>query len=454
MRIFKFVVLCALVTCAGTGAQDLPPFDVQMQLDPGSILVGQPIWVNVLITNRSDEALALDTGNSCFGAKEILISVPEAEQTKDAHPFCGVPGGSCWVASPSNVSPGETVRRRYVVVGNFRITHAGQYTVYLQQIYRYGPAVVTQPGQPQPFSELGSRQRIHAQLSLDVSPADPQKLLQIEDSLAENAAMIPPRSTPPAGADIDELRRWDEQRRQIEDDDMFHRASIADGIITYPAAGMEPIFRTWLEENNTTPADWAMRALANLNTPESRAILEQQAASHDKPNDLSYQIHRWVAIDDLIDMNDTHFLPVLETLVYDPYHDVQRTAVRALGILGREHELPLLNKLAHERRAEGDRADAIQAIGNSGTLKAVPLLIALYTSPNANEPGLPDYALLTLTHHDLPAIGRPRTPAEARAAWSEWWLQNKTTAHAYSLYDCIVPPPPATLSNDPTPPTY
>jgi hypothetical protein len=85
--------------------------------------------------------------------------------------------------------------------------------------------------------------------------------------------------------------------------------------------------------------------------------------------------------------------------------------------------------------SEMDRQDAIQAMGDTASLKAVPILIELFTLPNADQPNSSDYSLLTITHHSLPPA-QERPPAEYRMMWQEWWERNNGKARAYGPFEC------------------
>ncbi len=429
----ELTALCALLILTGESAQTTSVPDVRVELDPTTIVLGEPVWVDVKITNRSPVPLTIDVGNTCFGARPLIVRVPGAEPGNGKHECVyGAMGGSCGVSLPPVVQPGKTLTERYVFEGDFHIAHAGVYNVDLEKPIRYGPPSGTPESPRSPKQE----ETVHVQTTLHVLPANPDKLLAIEQSQAAEvtATMSPPPL--PSGADIEAIRRADEIQRAAEYDGYLRREAIAAGLWTYPAPGMEPIFRAWLAPNNTSYADYAVIALSHLNTPASRQILAEQAASAAKPRDSFYQIHRWEAIDALAEMGDTSYLPLMERLLNDPYHDVQRAAVRALALLGGEKELPLLNTRVRTSTNQVDRIDAIQAMGESASLQAVPMLIDLFTLPDADEPGESDYALSMLTHEHLPATPKLRTALESKSLWQAWWVQNERTARAYSPYEC------------------
>jgi hypothetical protein len=409
-----------------------------MQITPATILLGEPAWVDVSVTNRSSEALRVDMGTSCFGAKELTIRVPGAEAYDRDPKRCGAGmAGSCISQGPIKIEPGATFTRRYVLRGDFRIVRAGAYTVFFDKDFPYGPDLGgTFGGKAQNFPHLTESQHARTQKTLTVLPADHNRLLQIERAEAQEMAAPLPSLPIPPNASIDVVRQVSEESNQLRRDAVETKSAIASGLTDDPTAGMEPIFSAWLEQNNTTAADWGQRALAHLNTPSSRKILARQAASTDKPQDINFQIHRWEAIDALSKMGDKSYVPLLEKLARDPYHDVQRLSVRGLGLLGGEKELPLLNTIALNAKTMTDRQDAVMAMGDTGSPRAVPLLIELYTLPGSDE-STSEYALWTLTHHHVqPPYARMLTPQEGKIAWQNWWMKNEHTARIYGPYDC------------------
>jgi HEAT repeat protein len=214
----------------------------------------------------------------------------------------------------------------------------------------------------------------------------------------------------------------------------MERYALAEGLAAYPAAGMEPIFTRWLDRQDFY--EYALLALYHLNTPQARAILAQRAAGVSaKLLPTEKNAERWLAVEYLSWMGDRSYLPLLEKLVHDPARDVQRMAVFGIARLGREKDLQLLTQLAREGKTTQDRIDPVQAIGETGSLKAVPVLIDLFTLPNADQPSAANAALYELTHHEINEAYRSDA-ARAQQLWQAWWTQNQATARAYPPVNC------------------
>ncbi|MBV9270276.1 MAG: HEAT repeat domain-containing protein [Candidatus Eremiobacteraeota bacterium] len=254
---------------------------------------------------------------------------------------------------------------------------------------------------------------------LTVSRSNPQKLLAIERAQAQRAITILLRAALQRSAENDELRE---------------RCALAEGLAAFPTPGMEPNFTTWLDRQDFF--EYGLLALYHLNTPQARAILAQHVGATSgglPPPD--YQIERWLAVEYLSKMGAQSYLPIFEKLVDDPVHDVQRSAVFGIGWLGRGKDLDLLARLARNGKTMQDRIDALQAIGESGSLEAVPVLIDLFTLPNADQPVSSNNFLNELTHHEILEASHADL-ARAQLLWRAWWTQNQQTARAYPPINC------------------
>ena len=393
----------ALYACAvllSAAAPSSPALEVRLRLEPDSIVLGQPVWVAVDMTNRTANTVTAEGATSCF-TTALRIEIPTAPRLYAQPEQCAHRMQNC-LTEVVDVAPGQTITRRFVLRGDFRVTGPGNYGVVLHEALRYGVA-----GEP----NLDRTQNAALNAMLAVLPANPQQLLTIEKSLAQQAT------------DVSAAR-----------DATMHRYALAQGLATYPAAGMEPIFTTWLDRQDFY--EYGLSALYHLNTAQARAILAQRAAEPSaKLPQTENQIARWLAVDYLSKMRDRAYVPLLEKLVHDPIHDVRRMAVLGVGRLGADQGLPLLASLARDGNTLQDRIDAIQAIGETASPGGVPLLIDLFSLPNADQKGPLNNALYELTHHEIPGVWNAQ-PAKAQHLWQAWWAQNHSTARIYAPVTC------------------
>jgi hypothetical protein len=425
--------------------------DVQMQLTKSTILLGEPDWVSVKITNRSNQSLRVDTSPACFitGSKPLHVEIPAAEPGDEQAALCNQGrGGDCYSTS-ADIAPGETYTLQYVLDGDFRITHAGTYSVMLEKPTRYAPVPPSAP--PSQSTPLNDRQTARAQITLEVLPANADKLLGIERSLVQEATapiVDPPFPQPPKNQpyDVDALRRFTYEQRKSDVQQVEERGSIAEGLAEFPAAGMESVFDQWM----ITGFGYGLQALMKLNTPEARKLVAEAA---DPSDDLylrwSQHVHvggnlpveattqqelaNWqvAAIFRLLTMGDKSYLPLLEKLTADNRPEIRGATIRGLCQFGGDEVLPFLSGLASSAATMPDRQDAILSMGETASLKAVPLLIDLLTSPYSDESEAASYALLKLTHHQI-ATADQSTPLKSQAAWQDWWTRNQHTARAFA----------------------
>jgi HEAT repeats len=409
-------------------AQQNRELDLHMRLTKTSILLGEPDWVDVRITNATSEALRVDTSPACFmfNTRPLEVEIPAAQPGSGEALACEGTGGDCY-GTWADIKPGEALTERYVLSGDFRITHPGSYKVLLKKVIRYEPLPSANPAKP--VGPLKQEQIADAQVTLNVIPADPNKLLGIEQALAQEASgpiNLPPFPTSTNGQPVamEAIRRAEDDRRTIQARTVQVHNSIAEGLAAYPAAGMEPVFRVWLERGTFDAAN----ALRRLNTPAAREVLAQDAESS-----VASRPQRLAAVTALADMGDKEYLPLLEKLTRDSDHDVAEQAIFGLGRLGGEDELPTLSAIAHDNTMLGYHHDAILSMGESASLKAVPILIDFLADSGEQDATLT--ALWMLTHYPLPAAAG-RTTLETQRAWKDWWTRNQGSARAYGPSDC------------------
>ena len=436
-----FVFCIVLLLSRGAMAQDTSPLEVRISLSAGTALLGEPVWVNVRIANRSNHALLLSAGGACFNADPIAFNVPAAQPGRSVREPCVTNSGrteGCYSLLPWRLEPGETLARAYVLEGNFRIAHPGTYLVLVSKLVRYDTAPPEETARP--ALDLRQEETATASLALNVLPSAPAQLLTTERALAQEAtgtgagafaSNAPAFTTPPASRVF-----GNDARHAAYDENLVH-GSIAAGLAAYPAPGMEPVFGSWIASGTATTD--AIDALYHLNTAAARVILARLAQSRMNPADPNFQSARSTAARDLGNMGDVSYVDALERLMEDGNRDVRRSAVLGLAQLGGAAALPFLHARAQNGASEADRADAIEAMGNTASLKAVPMLIDLLGVPDADQPTASEGALFTVTHYALPSSDAGLNLADTKNAWKSWWEQNKATAHAYGQFDCVFP---------------
>ncbi|MBV9149924.1 MAG: HEAT repeat domain-containing protein [Candidatus Eremiobacteraeota bacterium] len=438
MRVVLLALLWLLAAAASSSAPSTQPIAIETRLFQPTVWLDAPAWVEMRITNVSSRDVVVDVGVKCPWNLEQDITVPQASGATQRRDSCGVPGGSCIVPFPTRLAPGETLLRRYVVVGDFHISRPGDYTVLFTHAIRYAwaqPSTVRPDDAHRDFESQHEALTVRSSLTLHVLSAAPGAVLAVEKSLAQDAAAKALPSTPlPQSSDAATRERLLEKRADQEYADLLRRWSIAQGLAEYPVVGMEQIFADWLRRGVGVD-DWAFPALQRLNTPAARSVLAQVVTSKIKAGDARDQSHRFVALDELSEMGDKAYLPLFVSLVNDGYRDVRVTAIRGLALLGGDSEVPMLAKLARGQRSSEDRAETLEAIGEARSRRAIPLLIAFFSLPDANQPTSSNDALFRLTHHSISSADLS-TVEGAKVAWERWWAANKGAIHVFGPFDC------------------
>jgi hypothetical protein len=445
MRMFRseavlMGMFAATVSSSALAQQDL---EIHMHLSKTTILLGEPVWVDVNVTNRAPESIYIDFGSACFGQRPLKVHIPAADPAVIEPRRCdGGTAGSCASGALPVLQPGETASRRYVLDGDFRISHPGSYEALVEKYIRYVP-VATNPLDLYINGSNEKQQIAQATVELTVHPSDPERLLALEQNDAETAMEKPPDPPLPGssreGNPLDKAalkRAWD-RRHAAQLESMLNEDAIAAGLSKYPAAGMEPTFLSWVE--GFRYSTYGLVALKRLNTEAAREALANMAGSVARPDDTWFQSFRPQAVDALADLGDKTYVPLMVRLIHDSNHSVQISAVHALGMLGGEEELGMLANLARDGATTDDRFEAIRSIGDTASLKAVPPLIDFVSLPDSNEPSESYYALRTLTHLEFPDPDHRPLP-EVESAWLQFWSLHQVNARAYGPYECRVTP--------------
>jgi len=410
------------------GQQDL---DIGIKLTKTAVMLGEPAWVDVSVTNRTHEAQYLEFGVACMGLKPLKVQIPAAEPGPKELKRCGQGiGWSCSSGALPSVQPGDTLIRRYVLDGDFQIVRLGSYEVLLEKVVRYAP-VSSNRSDLALTASVEKQQTANSTLVLQVDATDSGKLLSLEQEYARTAIERPAVPKFPVysadGKPNDIVAQMEASMR---------RDVTAAGLAAYPAAGMETIFRGWVGSHQYNA--YGLQALKRLNTAAAREALADIAGSQAQPQDTWVQSFRWQAINALADLGDRKYVPLLEHLIHDSDASIRSAALQGLGRFG-SAELDLLAGIARDGNTIDDRLEAIRAIGDTASLKAVPLLIELADIPDADQPATSYIALRELTHLDFPSPAHRPLP-EIKSAWRQYWNQHRQTAGAYGPYECGDPP--------------
>ena len=411
--------------------QDL---EIGMKLTKTAVMLGEPVWVDVTVSNISGHPIAFDFASACFGNKPVKVHIPAAESAvmEPRRCFRGT-AGSCPTGATPSLLPGESLTRRYLVDGEFHIAHHGSYEVQLETTISY--ALVS----PSAFGSINAnllkqQQAAKQTVVITVNAADSGKLLALEQAWAASvsAARPPvPQDRKSLDAETTRLASW--RRSELQLEQLILRDETVKGLAEFPVAGMEPVFRGWVDVQQYN--SYGVQALKRLNTAAARNTLAQLVESQDRPKDTWFQGSRQEAVEALGELRDRSYLLLLKRLVRDGNPSLRAAAIEALGMLGGEQELPLLADLVHNGATANDRQMAIRAIGDTDSLKAVPLLLEFADLPDAGEPFESYMNLKIVTHLEFVRPDSRPLP-ELESAWQEFWDLHRANARAYGPFEC------------------
>ena len=404
-------------------AQSTPQLDVQMKFSKPAIVLGEPVWVNLTIRNLSSVPVAIDPGDYCpdFGTRPLTAEIANATPGDGHRERCvyGDPPGSCAQGADATVlQPSTAVSHRYLLEGDFHFTHPGVYRVLLHLHLKSRPAQATDVG---PFI-VNDETPVSRTLMLSVLQPKPAALLAEERHLA---VTVNPATDKEA---------WQTNY----------------GLSEHPVAGMESVFLQWLVRDNVSD-DMAITGLKNLNTSEARKKLAAVASGKQARAPTEAGSAQWVAAEALSKLGDRSYAPLMIRLLSNPDRDVHRSAIYGLGRLGGDAELERLAAMARTKTGL-DQGDAYDALSDSQSRRAVPILIDLITHTSDPRTAWSNWPLTVLTHYMLPNRRYLPTPRQAQSAWQRWWDANRRTARIFSEFEYLktygphryLAPPPVT----------
>lgn len=328
---FALTVLQTSLCCAQSD-----PLAIHIALSKTTVILGEPLWVDVTITNHSSQTTSVSWGSTCCGSVELAVKIPEALQVPKPK-SCGTLACSCMIAGPSVLAPGQSESRRYVLQGDFRITHTGHYTVMVSKDVPYATTADTHQVML-PQNHLTQTETLET--AFEVTPPDSAKLLALEQSLSAEAAATykQPALNIPINSDHDAymaaVRAWSDGNRKASAEFYQAHHTIYEGIAAYPVAGMELVFMDW--ETPPHSVGFGIAALQHLNTPAARAALAHLAepVMDRYVNGYKQSNSRWSALRALGSMGDRSYLPLIESYMNDPDQEVRRAAIFATDELG------------------------------------------------------------------------------------------------------------------------
>lgn len=390
------LLLLTLLSAITSSAQDV---ETQFSTDKTTYRTGEPIFVALTATNKSNEPVWIDFKSpdlAKFFCDDFAAEVLGAESAQEQW-NCGF-AGSCG-RGLREILPGKSLSMRQLLNSQFRL-QPGAYTIRLH-------------------ADIS----VHAQNLFD-SPEIAQ--LNVTDTLTVN---VQPANESQLKADFQPFVE------ELKSPDLTRRNEAAVAITTLAPPFLEDIL---VGLTKSPYAHAAIEALRKANTSKTRETLAQIAVG---AGDSSLRIE---AIRNLGRTHDETYLPTLFQLMETDDKEIQYAAAEGAGNLGGAEAIPRLAALVSSPDAATRRAGA-NGVGDAHTSKSVPILIGLLTDPDANVRQAAINGLYLLTHraalenHQWADVTSAESAAVVHQRWAHWWISHGSDAKVHGLADCAPP---------------
>ena len=398
-----FALACCLQMFIACAAAQV---DVVIATSKTAYVAGEPVFINVRITNTSTSPLTVvvPPPDSCLSAISVVV---EGLVRSDLPPCSDPNTAACSYNGPPaglvEVKPQTSYDMRRLVNLIYELDRPREYSAHIAFSLLYTEQPVLE--HPTSFKHPDYR---HSDDEKDVT------FTVVEgDANALKAALAP------VVADLDSgdfARHWYAQSILLN--------------LAPPFAEDQII--AWADRADV--GQEAMAALRKLGT--RRAIQKLEATAFEKPgrNDQREGV-RQAALTEIRYINDPSLLPKLfEITAEDRGQSIRWAAASAAARIGHEDAVPVIARMLSSADPYIAFAGA-EALGDTSSRDAVPVLISAI--PSALEDNkLPAIieALTRLTHRTTP--GDTAARAAIYRKWSAWWSVHHGDADIYDLDDC------------------
>lgn len=367
----------------------------QFSLEKEQYEVGEPIYLEFDLTNVGRDSIQMFRGDRysfCGGYKIELSSGPPIVHSSCDRGF----DGSC-VGGEQIIAPGETRREKVLVNFGHDLSKSATYDLHATYATRYGPRT----------------KDVSLWAGAETLTVETHFQIQLTKGSQENlmAAFQP---------FVAALASKDEERQR--------EAARVIGSLAPPF--LEDTIVSMLDSPAARP--FALLGLRNLNTPRSREILAGIVG-----NTPGYTYEREQAIKYLAEMEDKKYLPLLLDVAEKQLPNEARDYVLAAAQLGGDDAMSFLGSLLDDPNPFS-RANGVMALSQTGSRRAVPLLIETLKSADTDLGKLASIGLIQLTHRSPFSDGRmySDSPAQLYVPWLRWWSFRGNNAPTYGPRDC------------------
>jgi hypothetical protein len=391
-RRFVLAVLISFLSGGSAFAQ----LEGRLSLEKEEYKVGEPIFLLSEITNTGKEAIQFVRGDRysyCGGYRiEVLSTPPLTHSSCDRGYAVSCPGGARIMA------PGETLREKVLVNYEHPLSKPGFYEIQVALAVNYGPRT------EEPSYVAGLQSKTEAHFRIKLTQAD-------GDGESPEAAFQP---------FLAELASKDENRQR--------EAGRVIGSLA--PAFLEDTILSMM--NTPSTRGFALLGLKRLNTERSR-----QALANIVETTAGYTWEKELAIRSLAEMKDKKYFPLLLDEAKKHAPNEAGTYISAAAELGGDDAVAFLVSLVGDRDPFS-RANGMRALAQTGSRRAVPILIEALKSRDADLARLAFMGLVQLTHRTPLANGEmsSTSPSQQYANWLGWWSLHGNSAAIYGPREC------------------
>lgn len=376
-------------------------------------LEGEPITVIVRVTNVGSDPVGYD---GCDGR----VALEVVGQKKIIPPNlwgcsgAGVVGGSvCGIDHPPMLPPGKTTDFLYLL-RDYRLT-PGEYVLHISGKagvrWHFAADLVRTDVPPAPPSKFHDGEPVPGELfdqklSFQIGPANPDDLKTAFLPYIRDAASPDPQVS----------------------------YSARDAISEAAPPFLEKTIFEFASNPNTV---WfAVKGLSRIDTNDSRADLVNLFNQSSDPG-LRESIVKALAEMNSSDLMD-FFTGLLMSSGSAPDETMLQWAILAIGHHGGEAGVDFLGTLQNSKNMQLSprlRSVVATALSNSKSPRAIPLLIDMYSDPDALVQNNVCGSLISLTHR-IWCDGSGQT-ARLQSTWRAWWQKHAVSAQIYGPDECL-----------------
>jgi hypothetical protein len=391
-------VLFAMLLCFLPSCNAFAQAVGQLFLDKDVYMAGEPIYLHFDLTNAGPTPLQFAFGNSyssCGGYQVDVSNEPSRENST-----CALGGVVSCLIGGITLKPGEVHHDKLLLNYDHDLSKPGAVEIHASRFLNYAPA-------SSPLADF-----VNPKTAMQFK-AEGRFRIRLEESRPENLSVI-------FQSYLDDLNSKDEQTQQD--------AARVIGSLAHPF--LEDAIIAMASSRYTR--SFALIGLRRLNTARSRQVLADIVQGTE-----GYSYEKGQAIKHLSEMEDKKYFPLLLSEAKNQQPNQSRDYILAAARLGGEDAMPYVNSLLASPDAFL-RGNGLMALPETGSRRAVPLMIDLLRDSNVNIGRLASIGLVHMTHRNPLQPGKwySDTPSTEYPIWLHWWSVEGARAPIYGPKQC------------------